>query len=127
MSSDRSLRLPIQVSRGCAQVSFQVEPSESVLRQFRSDLLEFVRSQDIDSVLVDLSGIRMLDAADLMWLRSTLHMTRLLGVHVVVTGLRAGVVVSIVELDIDFPFPAGQDIDHGFEIIRGLRDTDQDS
>ena len=102
--------------------SFQTEPSEAVLRRFRGDLLAFIRDQGADSVVMDLSGIRVLDVQEFGSLKATLDMARLLGVNVVVTGLRPGVVAAMVELDLDFAFPAGLDLDQGFDIVRRLRE-----
>jgi rsbT antagonist protein RsbS len=121
ISQDTSMRSPLHVSRGCVQVSFQVQASEAVVRQFRTELLHFVRDNEADSVVVDMSGVRLLDATDFASLRATLDMTRLLGVNIVITGLRPGVVAAIVELGLDFRDPTALDLDHGFDIVRELR------
>ncbi|MCO4769823.1 MAG: STAS domain-containing protein [Deltaproteobacteria bacterium] len=121
MIADATSRYPMQVSRGCVQVSFPSEVTDAMLREFRSELLRYVRDQSADSVVVDLSGLRVLDREEFRSLRATLDMTRLLGVHVVVTGLRPGVVAVITELDLHLPYPAGLDLDHGFDIVRTLR------
>ena len=116
-------RLPLQVSRGCVQASFQSDPDEALLARFRQDLLRFVRDHSADSVVVDLSGVRILDRSDFQSLRSTLDMASLLGVRVVITGLRPGLVATLVELGLDLPYPAGLDLDHGFDIVRKLREN----
>ncbi|MCO4748114.1 MAG: hypothetical protein KC912_25190 [Proteobacteria bacterium] len=118
MSLERAGRLPMQVSRGCIQVAFPMEPTESLLRQFRRDLLEFVRDQSADSVVVDLSSLQVLDQEEFNSIRATLDMTKLLGVHVVITGLRPGIVAVMAELEMDLPYPAGRDLDHGFDLVR---------
>ena len=43
---------------------------------------------------------------------------------VVLDGCDPGVVAAMVELGLDLPFPAGLDLDHGFDLVRQLREGD---
>ena len=81
-----------------------------------------MRDQGADSAVLDLSSLEVLDQEEFESLRATLDMTKLLGVHVVITGLRPGVVAVMVELDMDLPYPAGRDLDHGFDLVRAHRE-----
>ncbi|MCO4761569.1 MAG: hypothetical protein KC502_08705 [Myxococcales bacterium] len=121
MSDGADNRLLMQVSRGCVQVSFHGEPTDATLARFRSDLLTFVRDTGADSVIVSLAGLRVIDSQEFASLKATLSMTQLLGVQLVITGLAAGLVASMVELGLDLPFQVGRDLDHGFDMIAELR------
>jgi rsbT antagonist protein RsbS len=72
-------RVPLQVSRDCVIASIQVELSEEVLRQFRVDLLERLHASGVSGVILDVSGIQVMDLRDFEVLRRTMTMARLLG------------------------------------------------
>ena len=90
--------IPLQVSRGCVVASIQVDLTDEVLRRFRDELLARVQSSGADGIILDLSGIEVLDDADFEALHRTMTMGRLMGARTVVCGLRAGVVAALVEL-----------------------------
>jgi rsbT antagonist protein RsbS len=98
-------RIPLQVSRQCVVASIQVDLSEEVLDQFRIDLLELIGS----------SGAR------------TIAMARLMGSRTVLSGLKAGVVSSLVELEADTEdIVAALDLDDAFRVMEDLRRADRD-
>jgi rsbT co-antagonist protein RsbR len=71
-------------------------------RQIEGSLLEGIRANRADEVIVDLTGIPFVDedaAASLM--RAT-GAARMLGARVTFVGIQPGVAQSIVALDIDF-------------------------
>ena len=94
-------RIPLQLSRNCVVASIQIDLSEEVLRQFRSDLLDFLHSSGAGGVILDVSGVDVLDLEDFEAIKRTMEMAALMGARTVISGLRPGVVSALVELEAD--------------------------
>jgi anti-anti-sigma regulatory factor len=90
----------MQLMRGCIVASVQVQLSEEVLHAFQQDLLEKVRATRARAVILDLSGVSILDSSDFESILRTLRMTSLMGAAPVIAGLRAGIAGSLVELGV---------------------------
>lgn len=93
-------RVPLQVVRGCLVASVQIELSDEVLHLFQQDVLERLRDSRASAVILDLSGVGVLDSSDFESVLRTLKMASLLGARPVIVGLRAGIAASLVELGI---------------------------
>ena len=94
-------RIPLQISRDCVVASIQVDLDDEVLRQFRDDLLGLLHRSGLVAVVLDVSGVDLMDGEDFRALRKIIAMTELMGSRAIVAGLSAGVVASLVELDVD--------------------------
>jgi rsbT antagonist protein RsbS len=102
MRESRSqVRIPLQVSRGCVVASIQVDLTEAVLRTFRQDLLELIHSSGSSGVILDVSGVEIMDADDFDAVRRSMAMAELMGARCIVSGLRPGVVSALIDLDVD--------------------------
>lgn len=120
-------RIPLQVSRQCVVASIQVDLSEEILDQFRTDLLELIGSSGANGVILDLSGVEVMDFQDFDALRRTAAMADLMGARTVLSGLKAGVVSSLVELEADTEeIVAALDLDDAFRVMEELRSADRD-
>jgi rsbT antagonist protein RsbS len=120
-------RIPLQVSRQYVVASIQVDLSEEVLDLFRTDLLELVGSSGASGVILDLSGVEVMDFQDFDALRRIIAMAKLMGSRTVLSGLKAGVVSSLVELEADTEdIVAALDLDDAFRIMEELRIADLD-
>src|SRR5262245_32860626 len=93
-------RITIQPHRGALIASIQVDLDQHVLRRFQSDLLESVRSSRSRFVIMDLTGVAVLDESDFAGLRRTIDMAALMGTRTILCGLRPGVAASLVDLDV---------------------------
>ena len=117
MSGDGA-RIPLQLSRHCVVASIQVDLSEEVLERFRSDLLEFLRTSGATAVILDVSGVEVLDLEEFEALRRTMAMAALMGARTVFSGFRPGVVSSLVELDADTArISAALNLDEAFDML----------
>jgi rsbT antagonist protein RsbS len=122
MGESDSARIPLQISRGCVIASIQVDLSPEVLRLFREELLELLHTTEASGVILDVSGIAVMDHQEFEALRRTMAMARLMGVESVVAGLRAGVVSALVELGVETDdIVAALDLDDAFEVMEGLQ------
>ena len=61
MSVGDAQQIPMQLSRGCVVASLQIDLSEDVIARFRKDLLEFLHSTGAHSVILDVSGLDVID------------------------------------------------------------------
>lgn len=123
MSTDAgsAARIPLQISRECVIASIQVDLSEAVLNRFRTELLELIQTSGARGVILDVSGIEVLDHVDFQALHRTMAMARLMGAPSVLAGLQAGVVSSLVELGADTDdIVAAMDLDDAFRVMEQL-------
>lgn len=90
--------VPMQLVRGCLVASVQVELTQDVLHRFQQDLLQAVRDTRARAVILDLSGVSILDSSDFESAVRTLRMARLMSATPVIVGLRPGIAASLVEL-----------------------------
>jgi rsbT antagonist protein RsbS len=125
VQADEITRIPLTVSRGCVVASIQRDLRGAILQQFRTDLLERLQDSGASGVIIDLSGVRIMDADDFDGVRRTLDMAALMGVRTVLVGLRPGVVSALVQLDVDIGnFDTLLDLDDGFALFEDTDDTD---
>ena len=118
-------RIPLQISNRCLVASIQVDFTDGVLEQFRDDLLRELQAQQAQGVVLDLSGIEVMDLSDFENIRSTISMAGLMGTPAVICGLRPGVVASLILLGAETDeLQAARDLDMAFELL-GTRPTQQ--
>ena len=111
-------RIPLQVSNQCLVASIQVDLTDAVLAQFREDLLRELQARQAQGVILDLSGIEVMDLSDFENIRSTISMAGLMGATAVVCGLRPGVVASLILLGAETDeLRAARDLDMAFELL----------
>jgi len=114
-------RIPLQVTRGCVVASIQIDLDPEVLRQFRIDLLERVQKSRANGVILDVSGIDILDIDDFNGLRSTMEMAEIMGARPILSGLKPGVVSALIDLGAD---PEGVNavlnLDDAFRLLDGF-------
>ena len=111
-------RIAMQVSRGVIVASIQVDLREEVLTRFREDLLDRIHQTSSRGVILDVSGLAILDSEEFSGLRQTVTMTTLLGADAVLAGLQPGVVSALVESGVDVDgLQTSIDIDAAFELL----------
>lgn len=94
-------KIPLQVLRGCIVASIQIDLSGEVLRQFQKDLLALLQSTGATGVILEVSGVEILDLEDFNALRRTTQMAAIMGARTIMVGLQSGVVSSLVTLGAD--------------------------
>jgi rsbT antagonist protein RsbS len=118
MGAADDMKVPLQISRNCVVASIQVDLSFGVLSRFRTDLLEALQSSGAVGVILDLSGVTVLDRHEFAALQRTMDMARLMGARSIVAGVNAGVVSSLVELGVETDgIEAALDLDHAFTMM----------
>jgi rsbT antagonist protein RsbS len=131
MSDERGgiAKIPLQISRNCVIASIQIDLSDAALQQFRTELLDLIHSSGAHGVILDVSGIEVMDYEDFEALHKTMAMARLMGAPSVLAGLQAGVVSSLVELGAETEdIVAAMDLDDAFRVMDHLHaTTDRDN
>lgn len=111
-------RVPLQVSQGCVVASVQVDMRPDVLGVFQADVLNLLRDSGARALIIDLSGVLTIDPEEFEALRRTSDMARLMGARSILSGLNAGVVSSLVDLDVNLAdVEATRTLDAAFALI----------
>ena len=122
MTASSVQRVPLQVVRGCVVASIQIDLDPEVLRQFQNDLLERVQESRATGVILDVSGVDILDLDDFNGLRSTMEMAEVMGARPILSGLKPGVVSALIDLGVD---PEGVsavlNLDDAFQLLDGIQ------
>ena len=99
--------------------SIQVDLDDELLAAFRRELLERLQACRATGVILDLSGVELMDAEDFEALRATTRMASLMGARSVLVGLRPGVVSALVDLGVDIDgIEATLDLEEAFRILQ---------
>ncbi len=121
MTASSVQRIPLQVARGCVVASIQIDLDPEELRQFRMDLLERLQESGANGVILDVSGIDILDLDDFIGLRKTMEMAKVMGARPILSGLKPGVVSALIDLGAD---PEGVtavlNLDDAFRLLDGF-------
>ncbi|AFZ26166.1 anti-anti-sigma regulatory factor (antagonist of anti-sigma factor) [Cylindrospermum stagnale PCC 7417] len=121
-------RIPLQLSQGCIVASIQIEITAEVLQQFRQDILERLHTNRARGIILDLSGVEIMDLQDFETLRRTLSMAAMMGVETILTGFQPGVASALVDLNADIDsIYAALDIDDAWQLMNSLRPVNQDT
>ena len=94
-------RIPLQLIQGCLVASIQVDLTEQVLSLFRQELLERISAAHVHGVVLDVSGVEVMDAFDFEMLKTTMSMASVMGASPIIVGLKPGVVSALVDMDVD--------------------------
>jgi rsbT antagonist protein RsbS len=111
--------VPMQVISGCLVASIQLDLTTELLRRFQQDLLQRIKSSGVSAVIVDVSGVEIMDLEDFELLRRSMAMASIMGARPIVVGLRAGIVASLIALDAKVDgIEAAADLDDALERLR---------
>ncbi len=128
MSASNVQRIPLQVVRDCVVASIQIDLDIEVLRQFRHDLLECVQKNQANGVILDVSGLDILDLDDFNGLRRTMEMAEVMGARSILSGLKPGVVSALIDLGVE---PGGVsavlNLDDAFQLLDGIHEKSVDA
>jgi rsbT antagonist protein RsbS len=89
-------------------------------RDFLIRLGETIAASSAIGVLVDVSGLALVDSYIGRMLATIVGTARLLGAEAMIAGVRPEIAISMVELGIELPdIPAALDVDAGLASLRG--------
>jgi rsbT antagonist protein RsbS len=118
-------RVAMQVTRGIVVASVQTDLTEPVLARFQDELLSLIHRIGARGVVFDLSGVDLLDSTEFHGLGRILKMAELLGAKTVISGLKPGIVSSLVDSNVDTDgISATLQTDDAIALIRAFREED---
>lgn len=95
------VKITIHETQGCLVLPIQEELSKEAAQQIQNSLLKQVHGKSVKGVVIDLSGVKIIDGALWEIFSKTAQMIKMLGAPSVITGLSPGVVASIIDLDLE--------------------------
>ena len=111
-------RIPLQLSRGCVVASIQVDLSDEVLIAFKDEMLRLLHSSGARGVILDVSGVELMDLEDFNALRRAMSMAELMGARCLLAGLQPGVVSALVDIGLDSRgVEAALNLDEAFHLL----------
>ncbi|AUX22776.1 sulfate transporter [Sorangium cellulosum] len=96
-------RVPIVGLFGNLIVSVQGGLTDGQVEQLRDDVTGSIESRSPRGLIVDLSGVEILDSYLTRAIRDIALTARLMGVRTAVCGLRPAVAIALVEMDLEIP------------------------
>jgi len=123
-----SKKVAMHISRGCLIVPIQIELYDETILQIQRDILEKVKSTGIKGVIIDVSGVEIIDSFFAQAICDTARMTYMLGATTVLTGLKPEVVASLVDLDIEFKdVQTAMNLEAGYQRLEPLVELKEES
>ncbi|MCW6036985.1 STAS domain-containing protein [Spirulina subsalsa FACHB-351] len=115
-------RIPLQFAQNCVIASIQIDLTDTVLYQFRQDLLTYLYQTKAHGLILDLSGVEVMDMIEFQALTSTIAMASLMGAKTILCGFQPGVVSALVNFSVDFEqIHATLTLDNAFELMEQLQ------
>ena len=125
--SVESIKITMHDTQGCLVVPIQEELSKEAAQQIQRSLLERVHARSVKGVIIDLSGVKVIDG--ILWeiFSKTAKMVKMLGSPTVITGLSPGVVASIIDLNSDInDLTTAMNLEDGLEILTQSTEPETD-
>lgn len=93
-----SQQIPIIRLRDNLLVSVQMELTDQLVAALKDNVAEAIRSQDIRGLVIELSGVDILDSYIARSIRDISHMARLMGVQTIIAGLDPCMAMTLIEM-----------------------------
>ncbi len=111
----------MHISRGYLVVPIQIELYDEIILRIQKDILERVKKTGVKGVIIDISGVKIIDSFLAQALYNTVRMVSMLGAVTVLTGLKMEVAASLVDLDIEFrDIQIAMNLEEGFQRLESL-------
>lgn len=94
--------LSIHISKGCLIVPIQGEIDDERILVIQKQILKGVEDTEVKGVVIDVSGVRVIEPYHAQIIDDTAKMIYLLGARTVLSGMRPGVAISLTDSNFDF-------------------------
>jgi rsbT antagonist protein RsbS len=119
MQGDLQNRIPILEIEGCLLVSVQVDVDDQLAVQLEDDLGAAMQRTQARGILIDISGVGLVDTFLSRILGNIAEMSRMLGAEAVLVGMQPAVAITLVELGMTMAgVHTALDIDRGLARLR---------
>ena len=96
-------RIPIISLYSNLIVPIQGTIVDAAIARLREDVTKRIDEESAHGLIIDVSGISMMDSFVTRSIRDLALTARLMGVHTVVSGLQSQVAITLVEMGLDIP------------------------
>lgn len=83
-------------------VSIQIELSDHLVTQLKDDVASTIQETGADGLIIDVSGVEIMDSYISRTIRDMGMIARLMGVNTVICGLDANIAMTLVEMGMGF-------------------------
>jgi rsbT antagonist protein RsbS len=112
-------RIPILRTREFLLVTIQVDMHDRLALTLQEDLTAEIARHHARGVLIDISGLEVVDSFIGRMIGTIAAMSRVLDAETVVVGMRPAVAITLVELGLSLPgVRTALNIDKGMELLR---------
>lgn len=112
-------RIPMQLTGGCLVASIQIDLNDSVLFRFKRDLLTKIQQTQTRVVLLDVSGVDVIDCTEFESIREIMRMSRLMGARSLLVGVKPEIACSLMDYDLDLNgLETALTLDQAFELLQ---------
>jgi rsbT antagonist protein RsbS len=112
-------RIPILRMGRSLLVTIQVDMHDELAMTLQNDLAEAIAKHKARGVLLDISGLNIVDSFIGRMLANTAAMSRVLDAETVVVGMQPAVAITLVELGLSLPgVHMALDIERGFALLQ---------
>lgn len=119
MESEAKSRIVLNSMGGVLVATVQAAMTSSVLARFREDLLDRLIADRLPSLVLDLSGVSLMDIEEFDALRQVARSAGMIGAEAWFVGLRPEVVATLVTLGADTDgLRTALDLDDALTLIR---------
>jgi rsbT antagonist protein RsbS len=94
--------LSLHISEGCLIVPIQGEINDERMSRIQEQILQGVEDTGVKGVIIDVSGVKIIEPYHARIIDNIAKMIRLLGAKTVLTGIRPGVAISLTDSDFEF-------------------------
>ena len=117
-------RIPILKLGHLLLVTIQVDMHDRMALTLQEDLTERIVETGARGVLIDISGLELVDSFIGRMLADIAAMARVLDATTVVVGMRPAVAITLVELGLELPgVQTALTVERGMELLPGPQDT----
>ncbi|MEU2335470.1 STAS domain-containing protein [Streptomyces sp. NPDC006654] len=114
-----SALVPVLALGDILLVSLQGELHDSVAEQLQQDITERIAGSEASGVVIDVSGVEIVDSFLGRVIAEIAANARLLAVRTVVCGMRPAVAITLVELGLTLPgLVTALDVERALELLR---------
>lgn len=116
-------RIPVISLYSNLIVPIQGTVPDEALAHLREDVTRRIDEEAAHGLIIDVSGISMMDSHVTRSLRDLALTARLMGVHTVMSGLQSAVAITLIEMGLDIPgIHTALNLERALEYLLDLQD-----
>jgi len=120
--------LSVHVSKGCLIVPVQGDIDDERMQAIQKQVLEGVEDTGVKGVVIDLSGVSIIEPYYAGIIDKTAKMINLLGARTVLSGIRPGVAISLSDSNFEFEsiYETARTFEDGIEKLQSVIVSDEE-